>query len=165
MRVRFKLIISVANKIVTEEARKNILAHSFIFEGLDIEQNKKSDERAYVENVLEDIKVNSEFHKFTNNGPLDIQSILSNLTEPIIGPNIYTNIRLFEHLKKLDIQYLFDGMGRYFNISWSWQVLRAYAELKIKPLSRNMSYCVKKKLNLTPFTALRTLLFFLLFQS
>ena len=161
-------IISVANKIVTEERlEKNILAHSFIFEGLDIEQNKKSDERAYVENVLEDIKVNSEFHKFTNNGPLDIQSILSNLTEPIIGPNIYTNIRLFEHLKKLDIQYLFDGMGGDTSISHGHgRFYELGAELKIKTLFKEYkSYCVKKKIKFNPIYCIKNFVIFLLFQS
>lgn len=89
----------------------NISTHSYLFRGLNEYQKKVSDEKQYIQSVVEMYNLDSNFHIFENDGPLKILDVTSNFNEPVSGTNIYTYHKMFKNLKEKNINILFEGIG------------------------------------------------------
>tara|TARA_Y100000748_G_C15497484_1_gene488713 strand:+ start:60 stop:1874 length:1815 start_codon:yes stop_codon:yes gene_type:complete len=142
-------IVCVANDLISNKYKAKVLeTHSSVFAGLNEEQTLRSDEYEYMQEVINSTSVTPYFHKFEKSGPLSILDEITNLDEPALGPNIYSNFRIMKDLEKRGVEFLFEGLGgdsaishghgRFYQLGKSFRVFTLLNEYK--------TYCVRKKI-------------------
>ena len=102
-------IVGIARNCLPE---RQIQTHSFIYKDLSSSQSEAADEKIHMDNVNKMNNADSYYHEFNKkDGPISILDETTKLAEPLIGPNIFTHLKVFKHLKKQNINVLFEGRG------------------------------------------------------
>jgi len=103
-------IVCTANKIFQKDNGDNLRklnTFSFIFDEIS-----ESDERYYIEKVLNHVKINSYFIKSDDISPLEgINSILWNQDQPFYTPNMSIHNKLFQKVNQKGIRVFLTGEG------------------------------------------------------
>ena len=102
-------IVGIARNCLPE---RQIQTHSFIYKDLSSSQSEAADEKIHMDNVNKMNNADPYYHEFNKkDGPISILDETTKLAEPLIGPNIFTHLKVFKHLKKQNINVLFEGRG------------------------------------------------------
>ena len=105
-------ISCLADKLNKENfLNKKIFTHSAIFPSLSKEDKKKADESHFIKKVTNKINSKQKFHEFNKNGSLSIIDEITEINEPILGPNVYINFTILKDLSKNGFKVYIDGNG------------------------------------------------------
>ena len=151
-------IVCMANEI--NNFQKNIdkfSSHSATFSKLSKDQKLKTDESAFIEDVVNKTKIKSYKYKFKDRGSLSLIDELVDVEEPALGPNLYINFRILKSLKDKKIRTLIEGIGGDSAISHGHGLFFLLGKrLKVfKLLKEYKAYCLKQNLNFSYWNCIK----------